>query len=146
MTGVAGHGGVAAPVEHDAPPVGRRPSGMREVGKITQLSITFDHRVCDGGTAGGFLLLARREGDVCRCLARTPGEVVAPGVGSRVKLADRGGHQLQDREVGGTCVGADHAPRMTSHRQRSKDWTSQTRSTQRVSPSQASSSASASAR
>ena len=23
--------------------------------KVTQLSFTFDHRVCDGGTAGGFL-------------------------------------------------------------------------------------------
>lgn len=23
--------------------------------KVTQLSLTFDHRVCDGGTAGGFL-------------------------------------------------------------------------------------------
>ncbi|MBV8931110.1 MAG: 2-oxo acid dehydrogenase subunit E2, partial [Kutzneria sp.] len=25
------------------------------VRKVTQLSLTFDHRVCDGGTAGGFL-------------------------------------------------------------------------------------------
>jgi pyruvate dehydrogenase E2 component (dihydrolipoamide acetyltransferase) len=23
--------------------------------KVAQLSLTFDHRVCDGGTAGGFL-------------------------------------------------------------------------------------------
>jgi 2-oxoisovalerate dehydrogenase E2 component (dihydrolipoyl transacylase) len=25
------------------------------VRKVTQLSLTFDHRVCDGGVAGGFL-------------------------------------------------------------------------------------------
>jgi pyruvate dehydrogenase E2 component (dihydrolipoamide acetyltransferase) len=29
--------------------------GRLEVRKVTQLSLTFDHRVCDGGTAGGFL-------------------------------------------------------------------------------------------
>lgn len=29
--------------------------GELAVRKVTQLSLTFDHRVCDGGTAGGFL-------------------------------------------------------------------------------------------
>ncbi|GGK71609.1 dihydrolipoamide acetyltransferase family protein [Ornithinimicrobium pekingense] len=29
--------------------------GRLKVRKVTQLSFTFDHRVCDGGTAGGFL-------------------------------------------------------------------------------------------
>ncbi|MDQ0992756.1 2-oxoisovalerate dehydrogenase E2 component (dihydrolipoyl transacylase) [Streptomyces sp. V3I7] len=29
--------------------------GSLEVRKVTQLSLTFDHRVCDGGAAGGFL-------------------------------------------------------------------------------------------
>ena len=29
--------------------------GKLKVRKVTQLSFTFDHRVCDGGTAGGFL-------------------------------------------------------------------------------------------
>lgn len=29
--------------------------GALAVRKITQLSFTFDHRVCDGGVAGGFL-------------------------------------------------------------------------------------------
>ena len=29
--------------------------GKLRVRKVTQLSFTFDHRVCDGGTAGGFL-------------------------------------------------------------------------------------------
>jgi 2-oxoisovalerate dehydrogenase E2 component (dihydrolipoyl transacylase) len=29
--------------------------GALAVRKVTQLSLTFDHRVCDGGTAGGFL-------------------------------------------------------------------------------------------
>lgn len=29
--------------------------GQLVVRKVTQLSLTFDHRVCDGGTAGGFL-------------------------------------------------------------------------------------------
>lgn len=29
--------------------------GGLAVRKVTQLSLTFDHRVCDGGTAGGFL-------------------------------------------------------------------------------------------
>jgi pyruvate dehydrogenase E2 component (dihydrolipoamide acetyltransferase) len=29
--------------------------GQLHVRKVTQLSLTFDHRVCDGGTAGGFL-------------------------------------------------------------------------------------------
>jgi pyruvate dehydrogenase E2 component (dihydrolipoamide acetyltransferase) len=29
--------------------------GQLTVRKVTQLSLTFDHRVCDGGTAGGFL-------------------------------------------------------------------------------------------
>lgn len=29
--------------------------GRLAVRKVTQLSLTFDHRVCDGGTAGGFL-------------------------------------------------------------------------------------------
>jgi 2-oxoisovalerate dehydrogenase E2 component (dihydrolipoyl transacylase) len=29
--------------------------GQLAVRKVTQLSLTFDHRVCDGGTAGGFL-------------------------------------------------------------------------------------------
>ena len=29
--------------------------GRLRVRKVTQLSFTFDHRVCDGGTAGGFL-------------------------------------------------------------------------------------------
>ena len=32
---------------------GRRRSSR--VRKVTQLTLTFDHRVCDGGTAGGFL-------------------------------------------------------------------------------------------
>jgi pyruvate/2-oxoglutarate dehydrogenase complex dihydrolipoamide acyltransferase (E2) component len=30
-------------------------SGRLEVRKVVQLSLTFDHRVCDGGTAAGFL-------------------------------------------------------------------------------------------
>ena len=30
-------------------------NGELAVRKVTQLSLTFDHRVCDGGTAGGFL-------------------------------------------------------------------------------------------
>jgi pyruvate dehydrogenase E2 component (dihydrolipoamide acetyltransferase) len=29
--------------------------GALAVRKVTQLSLTFDHRVCDGGVAGGFL-------------------------------------------------------------------------------------------
>jgi pyruvate dehydrogenase E2 component (dihydrolipoamide acetyltransferase) len=29
--------------------------GQLAVRKVTQLSFTFDHRVCDGGVAGGFL-------------------------------------------------------------------------------------------
>jgi 2-oxoisovalerate dehydrogenase E2 component (dihydrolipoyl transacylase) len=29
--------------------------GALAVRKVTQLSFTFDHRVCDGGVAGGFL-------------------------------------------------------------------------------------------
>lgn len=29
--------------------------GALAVRKVTQLSLSFDHRVCDGGTAGGFL-------------------------------------------------------------------------------------------
>ena len=29
--------------------------GELAVRKVTQLSLTFDHRVCDGGVAGGFL-------------------------------------------------------------------------------------------
>jgi pyruvate dehydrogenase E2 component (dihydrolipoamide acetyltransferase) len=29
--------------------------GQLAVRKVTQLSLSFDHRVCDGGTAGGFL-------------------------------------------------------------------------------------------
>jgi len=29
--------------------------GRVEVRKVVQLSLTFDHRVCDGGTAAGFL-------------------------------------------------------------------------------------------
>ena len=29
--------------------------GRLRVRKVTQFSFTFDHRVCDGGTAGGFL-------------------------------------------------------------------------------------------
>ena len=29
--------------------------GELAVRKVDQLSLTFDHRVCDGGTAGGFL-------------------------------------------------------------------------------------------
>ncbi len=32
-----------------------RLDGALTVRKITQLSFSFDHRVCDGGTAGGFL-------------------------------------------------------------------------------------------
>jgi 2-oxoisovalerate dehydrogenase E2 component (dihydrolipoyl transacylase) len=31
--------------------------GALAVRKVTQLTLTFDHRVCDGGTAGGFLRL-----------------------------------------------------------------------------------------
>ncbi|MEU1290553.1 dihydrolipoamide acetyltransferase family protein, partial [Kitasatospora sp. NPDC005856] len=31
--------------------------GQLAVRQVTQLSLTFDHRVCDGGTAGGFLRL-----------------------------------------------------------------------------------------
>lgn len=30
-------------------------NGQLEVRKVTELTLTFDHRVCDGGTAGGFL-------------------------------------------------------------------------------------------
>jgi len=30
-------------------------NGELAVRKVTQLSLTFDHRVCDGGVAGGFL-------------------------------------------------------------------------------------------
>jgi pyruvate/2-oxoglutarate dehydrogenase complex dihydrolipoamide acyltransferase (E2) component len=33
--------------------VGRQPS----IRKVAQLTLAFDHRVCDGGTAGGFLRL-----------------------------------------------------------------------------------------
>ena len=29
--------------------------GQLAVRKVTQLSLTFDHRVCDGAVAGGFL-------------------------------------------------------------------------------------------
>ena len=29
--------------------------GQLAVRKVTQLTLAFDHRVCDGGTAGGFL-------------------------------------------------------------------------------------------
>jgi pyruvate dehydrogenase E2 component (dihydrolipoamide acetyltransferase) len=29
--------------------------GALAVRKVVQLTLTFDHRVCDGGTAGGFL-------------------------------------------------------------------------------------------
>jgi len=29
--------------------------GQLAVRKVTQLSLSFDHRVCDGGAAGGFL-------------------------------------------------------------------------------------------
>jgi len=29
--------------------------GRLEVRKVAQLSLTFDHRVCDGGVAGGFI-------------------------------------------------------------------------------------------
>ena len=29
--------------------------GQFAVRKVAQLSLTFDHRVCDGGVAGGFL-------------------------------------------------------------------------------------------
>ena len=29
--------------------------GALAVRPVTQLSLTFDHRVCDGGVAGGFL-------------------------------------------------------------------------------------------
>jgi pyruvate dehydrogenase E2 component (dihydrolipoamide acetyltransferase) len=31
--------------------------GQLAVRKVTQLTLAFDHRVCDGGTAGGFLRL-----------------------------------------------------------------------------------------
>jgi pyruvate dehydrogenase E2 component (dihydrolipoamide acetyltransferase) len=31
--------------------------GQLAVRQVTQLSLTFDHRVCDGGVAGGFLRL-----------------------------------------------------------------------------------------
>ena len=31
--------------------------GQLAVRKVTQLSLSFDHRVCDGGVAGGFLRL-----------------------------------------------------------------------------------------
>ena len=30
-------------------------SGELAVRKFTELTLTFDHRVCDGGAAGGFL-------------------------------------------------------------------------------------------
>ena len=30
-------------------------NGELAVRKVTELTLTFDHRVCDGGTAGGFL-------------------------------------------------------------------------------------------
>ena len=30
-------------------------NGQLAVRKVTELTLTFDHRVCDGGTAGGFL-------------------------------------------------------------------------------------------
>ena len=29
--------------------------GQLAVRKVTELTLTFDHRVCDGGTAAGFL-------------------------------------------------------------------------------------------
>ena len=29
--------------------------GQLAVRKVTELTLSFDHRVCDGGTAGGFL-------------------------------------------------------------------------------------------
>jgi len=29
--------------------------GQLAVRKVTELTLAFDHRVCDGGTAGGFL-------------------------------------------------------------------------------------------
>jgi 2-oxoisovalerate dehydrogenase E2 component (dihydrolipoyl transacylase) len=32
-------------------------NGEVTVRKVTQLTLSFDHRVCDGGTAGGFLRL-----------------------------------------------------------------------------------------
>ena len=31
--------------------------GQLAVRKVTQVSLSFDHRVCDGGVAGGFLRL-----------------------------------------------------------------------------------------
>src|SRR3954466_3349851 len=37
MAGVAGNDGRAAPIQHDARPVGRRPSGMCEVGESTDV-------------------------------------------------------------------------------------------------------------
>ncbi|MGQ1837856.1 dihydrolipoamide acetyltransferase family protein [Kocuria turfanensis] len=62
--GVFGTDGAAAIINHPEVAilgVGRiidRPwvvDGQLAVRKVTQLSLAFDHRVCDGGTAGGFL-------------------------------------------------------------------------------------------
>lgn len=33
----------------------RAGNGELAVRKVTELTLTFDHRVCDGGAAGGFL-------------------------------------------------------------------------------------------
>ena len=62
--GVFGTGGAAAIINHPEVAIlgiGRiidRPwvvDGQLAVRKVTQLSLAFDHRVCDGGAAGGFL-------------------------------------------------------------------------------------------
>jgi pyruvate dehydrogenase E2 component (dihydrolipoamide acetyltransferase) len=62
--GVFGTDGAAAIINHPEVAIlgiGRiidRPwvvDGQLAVRKVTQLSLAFDHRVCDGGTAGGFL-------------------------------------------------------------------------------------------
>ena len=62
--GVFGTDGAAAIINHPEVAIlgiGRiidRPwvvDGQLAVRKVTQLSLAFDHRVCDGGAAGGFL-------------------------------------------------------------------------------------------
>ena len=44
--------------------------GGLAVRKVTELTLTFDHRVCDGGTAAGFLRF------VADCM-ESPGSVLA---------------------------------------------------------------------
>ena len=80
--GVFGVDGSAAIINHpEAAIVGmgriiNRPwvvDGQLAVRKVSQLTLAFDHRVCDGGTAGGFLRY------VADCVER-PLVVLAPDV------------------------------------------------------------------